>query len=45
MTNNSKATEERKSWKKPELRAVSPAKETRGGAFQNDQEDIWYSAS
>ena len=45
MTTNSKPTASRKPWQKPELRAVSPAQRTRGGAVLNDQDDIWYSVS
>lgn len=36
----------RKDWKKPELRAVTPAARTRGGGGNaNDQDDVWYDAS
>jgi len=37
---------DRKAWKAPEVREVSPAKRTRGGSsFVNDQEDAWYTVS
>lgn len=46
MTTNSKPTEARKAWQKPELRAVSPARRTRGGPVGiGDQDDGWYSLS
>lgn len=46
MSINSKSTESRKAWNKPEVREVSPAKRTRGGSsFVNDQEDAWYTVS
>lgn len=46
MTTNSKPSEARKPWQKPELRAASPARRTRGGAGAiNDQDDTWYTLS
>jgi hypothetical protein len=42
----SKSNESRKVWKKPEIREVSPAQKTAGGAGDlNDQDDIWYTLS
>ena len=46
MTTNSKPSETRKTWQKPELRAVSLARNTRGGPGNIDvQDDVWYSTS
>jgi hypothetical protein len=46
MTENSKPTETRKTWQKPELRTVSSARYTRGGPGNiDDQDDVWYSVS
>ena len=45
MTSNSKPTETRKTWQKPEVRTVSPAKATRGGLDPHNREGIWYTIS
>lgn len=46
MNSNSKPNETRKTWQKPALRSVSPARDTRGGLGDlNDQDDTWYTVS